>query len=282
MINCYPSPVRVGLLEVLDRAHDELFLVSPYIKTNEVDWLLEQLAKRKARLRQIRLVTDIRSENVLSGSLDLEALERLIDSQPSAQVINLPRLHAKVYIADTKFALVTSGNLTRPGMETNYEYGVGLDDPITVKVVRDDMESYSQLGGSVTRATISTLKAAAEEVQKDYDAQKREAVRKLRHKVGKALEVVESRFLQAHIGNRTAHSLFAEAIRYHLSKRPASTRELHEVVRRLLPDLCDDTRDLVINGQHFGKKWKHVVRTAQVFLRRKGEIKLIGKEWHLV
>src|SRR5260221_3476685 len=67
---------------------------SPYVKTNEMDWLLCQLSKRKIQPLRIRLVTDIRSENVLSGSLDLEALQLLIDGEP-AQVINLPRLHAK-------------------------------------------------------------------------------------------------------------------------------------------------------------------------------------------
>ena len=256
-------------------------MASPYVKTNEMDWLLCQLSKRKSHLRRIRLVTDIRSENVLSGSLDLEALELLIDSEPNAQVINLPRLHAKVYIADSHFALVTSANLTRPGMEFNYEYGVGIERMDEVRVVRADIEAYSRLGGAVSRDVVATLKSAANEVRQDYQALKAEAVAKLRKKVGKALETAETQFLRAHVGDRTAHSLFVDAIRYCLSRHPSSTRALHEQVRTLLPDLCDDSRDLVINGQHFGKKWKHTVRTAQVFLRRKGEIRLIGKEWHL-
>lgn len=280
-MNLYPSPVRVGLLEVLSRTRDELLLASPYVKTSEMHWLLGQLTKRGVPLRRLLLVTDIRSENVLSGSLDLEALELLIDGVPNAQVINLPRLHAKIYIADTSFALITSANLTRPGMQLNFEYGVGIDDPKDVGVVRDDLEKYSRLGGVISREVISSLRSATDEVRKDYNDLKTAAVKELRRRVGRALLAVETQFLQAHVGVRTAHSLFADAIRYGLSIRPASTRELHEQVRLLLPDLCDDSRDLVINGQHFGKKWKHVVRTAQVFLRRKGEISLIGKEWHL-
>lgn len=277
----YSSPVRAGLLEVLIRSRDELFLASPYVKTNEMDWLLGHVSKRKIRLPRIRLMTDIRSENVLSGSLDLEALLLLFDHEPNAEIINLPRLHAKVYIADSSFALVTSANLTRPGLDSNYEYGVGFDNLNDVKLVRDDLETYSRLGGCVSREVVSTLKAAADEVRPEYNAVKGEAVRKLRLKVGKALAVAENQFLQAHVGQRTAHSLFSDALLYCLSKRPASTRDLHEQVRTLLPDLCDDSRDLVINGQHFGKKWKHTVRTSQVSLRRKGIIKLIGKEWHV-
>lgn len=281
MTQLYPSPVREGLLEVLSRARKELLLVSPYVKSGEMDWLLEQLTKRKLQLNRLRLVTDIRAENVLSGSLDLEALELLLDSEPAAQVINLPRLHAKVYIADASFALVTSANLTRPGMELNYEYGVGLDDASCVKLVRDDLELYSRIGNSVTQGVISSLRVAADEIRDDYREMTAAAVRGFRRKVGKAMAAVETRFLQAHVGSRSAHSLFADAILYCLAKRPATTRDLHHQIRHLLPELCDDSRDLIINGQHFGKKWKHVVRTAQVFLRRKGLIKLVGKKWYV-
>ena len=92
---------------------------------------------------------------------------------------------------------------------------------------------------------------------------------------------VETEFLRAHVGNRTAHAVFADAIRYGLRHGPAATPELYSVVQSLLPDLCEDSVELVINGQHFGKKWKHGVRTAQMFLRRRREIELIGNKWRL-
>jgi len=38
----------------------------------------------------------------------------------------------------------------------------------------------------------------------------------------------------------------------------------------------------VIDGVHFGKRWKHYVRTAQAFLKRKGQIYYDGERWHLV
>jgi len=49
-----------------------------------------------------------------------------------------------------------------------------------------------------------------------------------------------------------------------------------------LPDLCDDDVELVINGEHFGKKWKHQVRNAQQALKRVGRISFDGKRWHRV
>ena len=59
------------------------------------------------------------------------------------------------------------------------------------------------------------------------------------------------------------------------------TVEINRAIKRIHPDLCDDTIDRVIDGQHFGKKWKHGVRTAQVFLRRRGDIQREGGKWQL-
>jgi hypothetical protein len=60
------------------------------------------------------------------------------------------------------------------------------------------------------------------------------------------------------------------------------TTAIHRAIQRIHPDLCDDSVDRVINGQHFGKKWKHSVRTAQVFLRRRGDIGHENGRWQLV
>jgi hypothetical protein len=60
-----------------------------------------------------------------------------------------------------------------------------------------------------------------------------------------------------------------------------STVEINQAIKRIHPDLCDDTVDRVIDGQHFGKKWKHGVRTAQVFLRRRGDIRRESGKWQL-
>ncbi len=38
---------------------------------------------------------------------------------------------------------------------------------------------------------------------------------------------------------------------------------------------------MVINVQHFGKRWKHAVRNAQQYLKRTGQIVFDGKRWAL-
>ena len=79
-------------------------------------------------------------------------------------------------------------------------------------------------------------------------------------------------FVAAQVGGRTKHAVFGEAIRFVLAQGPLSTAAIHEQVSALLPDLCDDAKPLTINGQTFGRVWKHDVRNAQLDLRRRGVI----------
>jgi len=60
-----------------------------------------------------------------------------------------------------------------------------------------------------------------------------------------------------------------------------TTPEIHDRVKSIHPDLCDDSIDRVIAGQHFGKKWKDAVRTAQGHLKEARRIELIGGRWRL-
>lgn len=47
---------------------------------------------------------------------------------------------------------------------------------------------------------------------------------------------------------------------------------MNPLIQNLVPELCDDEVDRIINGVTFGRKWKHQVRNAQVQLRRDGII----------
>jgi hypothetical protein len=176
---------------------------------------------------------------------------------------------------------VTSANLTPSGLDLNLEYGIGLTDPKIIRDVRQDLQRYAVLGNRLGANTIAELEKVSDELRVEFDAVERSTEKKLRRRFNETLKQADREFLRAQVGTRSAHGLFADAILYVLSTRPMSTPELHRKVKALLPDLCDDTKDLVINGQHFGKKWKHTVRTAQVFLRRKNAIQLIGDKWHV-
>lgn len=73
-------------------------------------------------------------------------------------------------------------------------------------------------------------------------------------------------------GNRSENAVFREAIRRILSREPQITEAIHEQVSQLLPDLCDDSEELVINGKRYGMRWKWKVRKAQHYLKQRGDV----------
>ncbi len=81
----------------------------------------------------------------------------------------------------------------------------------------------------------------------------------------------------------TIHGTFEKTLIYLLKTHGAlPTKEIHPLVQAIHPDLCDDDVDRVIAGKHFGKKWKHAVRTAQGNLQKKKIIKLESGKWMLI
>jgi hypothetical protein len=280
MLKLYNSPVREGLKEVLCRTQKSLLISSPYIKLVEADWVCNELAKKNSSPR-LELLTDVRSENVLNGSLDMKALTFFARAFHNTTIVNLPRIHAKVYIADSDFALVTSANLTPSGLDNNFEYGVGVDDRSIVADVRNDLDAYARLGNILSITTLDELVKTADDISTEYRRLQKSAGSKLKRRFSDKLRLANYEFLRAQVGSRSAHSLFSEAIIYSLSLGPLPTRELHPKIQHLLPDLCDDSTELVIDGQFFGKKWKHAVRNAQQYLKRIGKISFNGKVWTL-
>ena len=79
----------------------------------------------------------------------------------------------------------------------------------------------------------------------------------------------------------TTHAILSDTILFILAKGPLRTTELHPMIQQLQPDICDDSIDRVIDGVHFGKRWKHYVRTAQQFLKRTERVYFDGDRWHL-
>jgi phosphatidylserine/phosphatidylglycerophosphate/cardiolipin synthase-like enzyme len=274
--------MRAALAEVVRSAREELLIAAPFIKECEAKWVCDELAAQASSNGcQLKVLTDIRSESVLGGSLDLEALELFGQRNSRTQVISLPRLHAKVYVADARRALVTSANLTPSGLDFNFEYGVSLDESGVVRQVKGDLEAYARLGSALNKTELDSLLGVANGLKEEYKQAIKATNRRIKSRFNETLRQAQRQFLSVQVGNRTAHGLFADAMIYLLSSCPLSTEELHPKIAQLLPDLCNDDTDLIINGQKFGKQWKHTVRNAQVYLSRAGRIVLRNGKWTL-
>lgn len=278
MIELYTSPWRHKFKDFLSGINNQLLIATPFIKIDESRRLLEAIASKAINLQ---ILTDLRSDSVLSKALDIGALLYLITNHDRTVVINLPRLHAKVYIADDKKAIITSANLTSPGLDSNFEYGIGLADNVVVQHIKTDMDNYSKLGNPVSKEILSELSSIGQELVEEYERVQQSARSDLKRKFNNKLRSANVEFIRAQIGKRSAHSVFSEAVLYVLRKGPMTTHELHPLIKQLLPELCDDTVDRIIDGQHFGKKWKHHVRNAQQFLKNQRLIIFDGEKWAL-
>lgn len=98
-----------------------LRIVSPFIKLNAAKILI-----KAANPADIQVITRYNLEDFYKGVSDIEALEFLISK--GAKVQGISKLHSKLYLYDDQHALVTSANLTRGGLRSNFEFGCGSDD----------------------------------------------------------------------------------------------------------------------------------------------------------
>ena len=276
------NPWESQLVGLVSEAEEFLLLASPFITRTVTERVGEELSKKRNpnELRFLGL-TNIRVDSVLSGSLELDGLIGLCRSFPNFVPIHLPSLHAKVFVADTRAAIVTSGNLTSGGLRTNYEYGVLLRDQELVRSVRADLDGFARLGARVQMDGLVGLAADLDGLKKEFKAGRSGTVREGNKALKNRLRKAEDQILEIRAKGGSNQAIFSMTIEYVLAKGPLTTAELHPLIQQLHPDLCDDSVDRVIDGVSFGKRWKHWVRSAQQFLKRNGRISFDGSRWRL-
>jgi len=231
----------------------------------------------------VHLLTDLSVSSLVDGTTEPAALTTILDALPNTRVTLLPSLHAKVYVADSSAAIVTSANLTRAGLHQNQEYGVLLRDAQLVRSLRADLEAYATLGNPVSHARLEAIRIAAEEIQQTRSRLITSARAALRREFDSRLERATTEVLRARAEGRTTNSIFSETILYLLKRHgPLTTAdELEPLVQAIHPEMCDDSMNRVIKGVRFGKLWKHYVRNAQQYLKRRALITFDGQRWRL-
>ena len=268
MIKLLRGAWRDDLAQAAAAAEQAVLIAAPYIKEREAAWLCSQLRPGL----DVTTLTNVNVEAIGSAALDAAALRRLSEASPDARVIALPTLHAKVFVADDKVAIVTSGNLTSSALDHNIEYGVLLHDKPLVQTVLDDMLSFARLGSLVPSDTIDRIGRLERGLREARAMLEVEALPAARRELAEAMKQAHPVFVAAQVGNRSKHAVFGEAIQFALANGPLPTTAIQEQVHTLLPDLCDDGKPLIINGQTFGRAWKHDVRNAQIGLKRRRAI----------
>ena len=283
IIRLIRSPWTETFRLLASTVQSDLLLVSPFVKSRSTEQVLSQIQQRGIDQQvRVKLLTNLRPESALNGSMDLEALVELSRCLPKFELTHLPSLHAKVYVADESMAVVTSANLTEPGITGNLEYGVAFTEEKMVREIRRDFENYSLLGAKILPSDIESLAHETAELKQAFKEAERSIRAQARRAFKEKLDAAHVQLLKHRAKGTTTHAILSDTILFLLSKVPLRTTELHPMIQQLQPDICDDSIDRVIDGVHFGKRWKHYVRNAQQFLKRTGRVYYDGDRWHLV
>lgn len=272
--------IKQHLASLFHAAQDELVIASPYVSIQGAQSLRQSVRERFRRSGRLHFLTDLSPHNVCQGATEPRALKMLTEDVSQHRVSHLPRLHAKVYVADRAMAVIASANLTAGGLARNYEYGVKLSDSAAVEWIRDDILAYSALGAEIDSQRLADYCAAADEVRGLYSKTRKD---KSDHAVrlfeSKAREM-EDDLIRCKLGSGAVHTVFQETILYLLRKHgPLKTEALHPLIAEIHPELCDEAVDRIIDGRTFGKKWKHAARTAQQMLKKRGRATFTAGQW---
>lgn len=276
------SPWKNEFISVIAKARHELFISSPFVNAEGVKILSDSIQIKSSI--KISLITNLTTQNIINGITEPIALLELYKQFNQVEISSLGRLHAKVYLIDDELGIITSANLTNGGLLNNFEYGVLIDDKNVVSIIKDDMLKYYSLGNMVDKNLLEKIDGETNKLYKIRN--KTEDIIKntnLARLLKKSSETIDFELLKNRIKEgKTINAIFSDTILYILQKKGAlGTNEIHPLVRSIHPDICDDSIDRVINGQHFGKKWKHLVRDAQQSLKKRGAIYLKSGKWHL-
>ncbi|MEM0492369.1 MAG: phospholipase D-like domain-containing protein [Candidatus Thermoplasmatota archaeon] len=276
------SPWKNKFIDTIRKTREELFISSPFVNFDGVKILSDSI-KTKTDIK-LTIITNFTIQNIINGVTEPTALLELHRQFGQVKISSLGRLHAKVYLVDDKMGIITSANLTSGGLISNFEYGVLIDDKYIISQIKEDMLKYYSIGNVLDR---DLLEKISKETTRLYDIRNKteELVKdtRLGKLLKKSIETIDVELLKNRIRDgKTINAIFSDTILYLLEKKGAlSTEEIHPMIQTIHPDICDDSVDRVINGQHFGKKWKHLVRNAQQSLKKKGLICLEGDKWHL-
>lgn len=271
-----------ALGDLLKSATQSVLVCSPFVGIQGTNFICANLPTGFSEGGQIEFLTNLSIGNVCQRSTDPRALKSLVENVPSTTVHHLPGLHAKAYIVDEKQAIITSGNLTAGGLYRNLEYGVVVDDPGLVRTIRSDLSEFATLGTRVPSEVLTSYCDALDVVAASVKEELQSVQREFRQRFLKTLQPLEERLLRLRLAGGAMHTVFARTIEYLLRIHGAMTTvQMHPMIATIHPDLCDDSVDRVIDGKHFGKKWKHAVRTAQQQLKKQGIVRFDGNLWSL-
>jgi hypothetical protein len=245
-----PSPWVELFDDLVESSGRSALLACPDITRYWLDRISRGLTR--STVERLDLLTTFDPASMAGGSVDAEGLREFSKDVTHARVFHLARLHAKAYAADSEMAIVTSANLREAGLVDTREFGVLIEDAETASRISDHFQSFGTLGAALSTPELDLVASLGAEparyARNEHPRLPRETVVRLdRALSSRADEAL--REIRASSGESTS-SVFRRTILIALRDRPTASRGLHECIRSIPLDLCDDSIDRVIDGVH--------------------------------
>ena len=271
---------HINLGSIIKESKENIFISSPFVTQNGVDFITKHLSDEFKENGKFTFLTNLSPSNIIQGSNNPNIFKNLSNEIRNLNIWHLPKLHAKVYIADYNKSIVTSGNLTNGGLFTNFEYGIQVNNNEKTKRIYKDINQYCQLGSLIDFQTLDSLVNISSKIIKSVT--KRD--NSISKEISNLLESAQKELIKDRLNVGAIHNVFSKSILYILERNSAGlrTEHIHLEIQEIHPDLCDDSIDRIIEGKSFGKKWKHAVRTSQQHLKKNGLIILRNGKWKVI
>lgn len=277
------SPWEEQFLSLARSVHRRTTVAAPFITRGPLERFVAELPSPGAV--ELEVLTDLAPASLLGGFVDCQALATIEETVACATIHHVPGLHAKAYVADEHTAIVTSANCTYSGIRWNRELGVKVSEPVAVQEIAADLGEYARLGKSVSADLLKEICTRVQEERRRFPDLTKTVAREGEAELGRWISQAHGPLADSVLGLRGGESttaIFRRAVHYALRRHGSlTTTDLHAVVKSLLPDLCDDRMDRIINGVSFGRKWKHHVRNAQQQLKRQQVVTLSEGRWRI-
>lgn len=121
MIKLMSEPIEDMFFNLVEESSKSIKLCAPYVKND----IVETIFSTKKSDVQLEIISNFSLPNFYKGSSDLEAFKQSLNHK--SKVYNCQTLHAKIYIFDERYTIITSANLTTSGFRRNVEYDVFID-----------------------------------------------------------------------------------------------------------------------------------------------------------
>lgn len=132
MIETIINPWDDKLFNYISKTEKNIKICCPFVKFN----ILKDIYEHKSSNVSFELITRFQIANFYNKVSDVDAIEYALDNNGIIKAFQA--LHAKIFIFDQQYVIITSSNLTLQGLTKNYEYGIFTDEPSIVNKVCSD------------------------------------------------------------------------------------------------------------------------------------------------